>query len=145
MLFSSRPTKPCWDWGILHVQACRHMQIILVIDLQAWKPYGGAYRSMCRPTNLAEAHTDVYLSGPMETYSEQGKDMSRTTFPAFKQAYYSRVGLPNNTEVRVYHMYRPTGIYEPGWDHHRAVGPQNLQSHILTHAQVGPQRQTVSM
>ena len=55
------------------------------------------------------------------------------------------MGLLNNTEVRVYHMYRPTSIYEPGWDHGRAAGPQNLQRCILTHTRVGPQRQTVSM
>ena len=87
------------------------MQIILIIDLQAWQPCGGAYRCMCRPANLVEAHADVYLSGPAETYGEQGKDMSRTTFPALKQVYNSRVGLLNNTGVRVYHMCRSTDIY----------------------------------
>ena len=117
----------------------------MIIDLQAWKPCGDAYRCRCRPTNLAEAHTDVYSSRPAETYGEQGKDMSRTTCPALKQVYNSRAGLLNNTEVRVYHMYRPAGIYEPGWDHGRAAGLQNLWRRILTHARVGPQRQTVSM
>ena len=87
----------------------------------------------------------MYSSMPAETYGEQGKDISRTTCPALKQAYNSRAGLLNNTEVRMYHMYRPTGIYEPGWDHGRAAGPQNLQRCILTHTRVGPQRQTVSM
>ena len=98
------------------------------------QPCRGAYRHMCRPTNIAEVHTDMYSSKPAETYSEQGKDTSRTTFPALKQAYNSRAGLLNNTGVRVYHMCRPTDIYEPGWDHGRAVGPQNLWRHILTHA-----------
>ena len=117
------------------------MWIILIIDLQAWQPCGDPYRRRCRPANLAEAHTDMYLSRPVETYGEQGEDASRTTCPALKQVYNSRAGLLNNTEVRVYHMYRPAGIYEPGWDHGRAVGLQNLWRHILTHARVGPQRQ----
>ena len=87
------------------------MWIILIIDLQAWKPCGDAYRHRCRPANLAEVHTDVYSSRPTETYGKQGKDMSRSTCPSLKQVYNSRVGLLNNTEVRVYHMYRPTSIY----------------------------------
>ena len=77
--------------GIYHMfrPAYIHMWIILIIDLQAWQPCKDAYRHRCRPTNLVEAHTDMYLSGPVETYGEQGKDMSRTTCPVLKQAYNS--------------------------------------------------------
>ena len=121
------------------------MGIILIIDLQAWQPCGDVYRYRCKPANLAEVHTDVYSSRPTEAYGEQGEDTSRTTCPALKQVYNSRAGLLNNTGVRVYHMCRPAGIYEPGWDHGRAAGLHNLQRHILTLARVGPQRQTVSM